>query len=209
MTEVAETRRERISRRQVDKFAERRAELASAALQTLAQLGYARTSLREIAQNSEFSHGVLHYYFSDKVELLTECVRQYEAECVTRYDEIVAAAESATELRRQFSAAMAHTLATDAPMHRLWYDLRNQSLFEESFRADVLEIDQRREEMIWRVVSRYAELAGMTLTTSPGLAYAIFDGLFQQALLHQLAGREDAGRELAANAARVLATLTA
>ena len=205
---MAETRRERISRRQVDKFAERRARLASAALQTLAQLGYARTSLREIAQNSEFSHGVLHYYFSGKEELLTECVRQYEAECVTRYDEIVAAAESATELRRQFSAAMAHTLATDAPMHRLWYDLRNQSLFEESFRADVLEIDQRREEMIWRVVSRYAELAGMTLTSSPGVAYAIFDGLFQQALLHQLAGREDAGSELAAIVARILDTLT-
>ena len=203
---MAETRRERISRRQVDKFAERRAQLASAALQTLAQLGYARTSLREIAQNSEFSHGVLHYYFSDKEELITECVRQYEAECVTRYDEIVATAESATELRRQFSAAMAHTLATDAPMHRLWYDLRNQSLFEESFRADVLEIDQRREEMIWRVVSRYAELAGITLTTSPGVAYAIFDGLFQQALLHQFAGSEDAGSELAANVARVLDT---
>ena len=207
MTEVAESRRERISRRQVDKFAERRAQLASAALQTLAQLGYARTSLREIAQNSEFSHGVLHYYFSDKEELLTECVRQYEAQCVTRYDEIVAAATSAGELREQFSAAMAHTLRTDAPMHRLWYDLRNQSLFTESFRADVLEIDQRREEMIWRVVSRYAELGGMTLAASPGVAYAIFDGLFQQALLRQLAGQEDAGGELAANVAWVLDTL--
>ena len=207
MTEVAESRRERISRRQVDKFAERRAQLASAALQTLAQLGYARTSLREIAQNSEFSHGVLHYYFSDKEELLTECVRQYEAECVTRYDEIVAAATSAGELREQFSAAMAHTLRTDAPMHRLWYDLRNQSLFTESFRADVLEIDQRREEMIWRVVSRYAELGGMSLAASPGVAYAIFDGLFQQALLRQLAGQEDAGGELAANVARVLDAL--
>ena len=207
MTDVAESPRERISRRQVDKFAERRAQLASAALQTLAQLGYARTSLREIAQNSEFSHGVLHYYFSDKEELLTECVRQYEAECVTRYDEIVAAAESAGELREQFSAAMAHTLRTDAPMHRLWYDLRNQSLFTESFRADVLEIDQRREEMIWRVVSRYAELGGMTLTASAGVAYAVLDGLFQQALLHQLAGREDAGSELAVNVARVLDTL--
>ena len=54
MTKLAESRRERISRRQIDKFAERRAQLASAALQTLAQLGYARTSLREIAQNSEF-----------------------------------------------------------------------------------------------------------------------------------------------------------
>ena len=107
VTELAESPRERISRRQIDKFAERRAQLASAALQTIPQLGYARTSLREIAQNSEFSHGVLHYYFSDKEELLTACVQQYEAACVTRYDEIVAAARSAEELRREFSAAMA------------------------------------------------------------------------------------------------------
>ena len=141
MTEVAETRRERISRRQVDKFAERRAQLASAALQTLAELGYARTSLREIAQNSEFSHGVLHYYFSDKEELLTHCVRQYEAECVTRYEELVATAGSAGQLKREFSVAMAQTLRTDAPMHRLWYDLRNQSMFEPAYRADIPEID--------------------------------------------------------------------
>ena len=68
----AETNRERVSRRQVDKFAERRAQLAAAALQTLAELGYARTSLRDIAQNSDFSHGVLHYYFSDKEDLITD-----------------------------------------------------------------------------------------------------------------------------------------
>ena len=210
MTDVAhvvETNRERISRRQVDKFAERRAQLADAALQTLAELGYARTSLREIAQNSQFSHGVLHYYFSDKQDLLTHCVRQYEAACVTRYDEIVATASSAEELKREFSAAMAQTLRTDAPMHRLWYDLRNQSLFEESFRADVLEIDQRREEMIWRVISRYAEFAGITVALSPGVAYAMLDGLFQQALLHQLAGNQDAAGVLAANVMLVLDTL--
>jgi AcrR family transcriptional regulator len=207
VTDVVETNRERISRRQVDKFAERRAQLADAALQTLAERGYARTSLREIAQNSRFSHGVLHYYFSDKEELLTHCVRQYEASCVTRYDEIVAAAESAEQLRREFGAAMAETLRTDAPMHRLWYDLRNQSLFEESFRADVLEIDQRREEMIWRVVSRYAELARLVISVPPAAAYAILDGLFQQALLHQLAGRENAASDLQANVARVLGAL--
>jgi AcrR family transcriptional regulator len=207
VTDVAETNRERVSRRQVDKFAERRAQLANAALQTLAELGYARTSLREIAQNSPFSHGVLHYYFSDKEDLLTHCVRQYEAACVTRYDEIVAAAISAAELKREFSGAMAATLRADAPMHRLWYDLRNQSLFEESFRADVLEIDQRREEMIWRVISRYAELAGIAVGVPPGAAYAVLDGLFQQALLHQLAGRADAAAELEANVARLLDTL--
>jgi AcrR family transcriptional regulator len=204
---LPETNRERVSRRQVDKFAERRAQLADAALQTLAELGYARTSLREIAQNSQFSHGVLHYYFSDKEDLLTHCVRQYEAACVTRYDEIVATADSAEELKREFSAAMAQTLRTDTPMHRLWYDLRNQSLFEESFRADVLEIDQRREAMIWRVISRYALLADVDVAWSPAAAYAILDGLFQSALLHHLAGDEGAARALAANVVRVLDTL--
>jgi hypothetical protein len=92
-------------------------------------------------------------------------------------------------------------------MHRLWYDLRNQSLFEGSFRSDVLEIDQRREEMIWRVVSRYAEFAGITVALSPGVAYAMLDGLFNRALLHQLAGNDQAADDLAANVLRVLDTL--
>ena len=38
-------------------------------------------------------------------------------------------------------------------MHRLWYDLRTQSMFEEQLREAVLMIDQTLEEMIWRVVS--------------------------------------------------------
>ncbi len=159
MTEVEERKRERIARRQVDKFAERRDQLAAAALQTLAEQGYANTSLRDIAQNSEFSHGVLHYYFADKFELITYCVRRYKAECVRRYDTIVATATAADQLRAGFGAAMAGTLRDDATMHRLWYDLRNQSQFEERFRADVADIDQSLEQMIWRIVSRYAELS--------------------------------------------------
>src|SRR5665213_1626249 len=74
---------DRVERARVDKFSARRIELAEAALETLAELGYARTSLREIAQKSEFTHGVLHYYFSDKVDLICCCVRHYKAKCVT------------------------------------------------------------------------------------------------------------------------------
>ena len=133
--------------------------LAGAALQTLSELGYARTSLREIAQNSEFSHGVLHYYFTDKVDLITYCVRQYKAECVLRYDQIVATAGTADDLVHGFADGLAATLREDAFLHRLWYDLRSQSLFEESFRADVLEIDESLERMIWRIVSRFGELS--------------------------------------------------
>ncbi|MEV6897358.1 TetR/AcrR family transcriptional regulator [Amycolatopsis sp. NPDC051372] len=199
--------KERISRRGVDKFAQRREQLAESALQALAELGYARTSLREIAQKSDFSHGVLHYYFADKVELLTYAVRKFEEVCVTRYDDVVAEAHTAEELERGFGAAMAATLRTDAVMHRLWYDLRNQSLFEESFRADVLEIDERRQAMIWRIVERYAELAGAVPQVSEAVAYATFDGLFQQFLLRHLAGRETAADELGEAVPRVVKQL--
>src|SRR6185503_10037661 len=66
---VAQPEVDRFQRSRVDKFEARRAELADATLATLGELGYARTSLREIAQKTEFSHGVLHYYFRDKNEL--------------------------------------------------------------------------------------------------------------------------------------------
>ncbi len=207
MTDVADRNGDRTLPRQVDRFDQRRAQLAMSALVTLSELGYARTSLREIAQNSEFSHGVLHYYFRDKVELITYCVKQYKAECVKRYDQIADTAETADELKVAFGATMAGTLCQDARLHRLWYDLRNQSLFEKVFRADVLDIDQTLESMIWRIVSRYAELAGKPVEMAPSTIYALFDGLFQQGLLKHLAGQDDAARHLQDSVGQVLARL--
>ncbi|HEX3830203.1 MAG TPA: TetR/AcrR family transcriptional regulator [Sporichthyaceae bacterium] len=165
-----------------EKFAARRDELAAAARDTLAELGYARTSLREIADRTEYSHGVLHYYFHDKVDLIAHSVRQVKAECMTRYDAIVAAATDGPSLAAAFGAAMAASLREDAPMHRLWYDLRNQSMFTRTFHDDVADIDAGLQRMIWRVVSRYAELTDAT-PPDPATAYAVFDGLFVQALL--------------------------
>jgi len=194
-------------RRPVDKFAERRDQLADAALQTLSELGYARTSLREIAQNSEFSHGVLHYYFTDKVDLITHCVRQYKASCVARYDQMFEAATTGPEMRDGFAAGLAQTLVQDATMHRLWYDLRAQSLFEESFRADVAEIDDSLERMIWRVITRLSELTGTPPAFSSSVSYALFDGLFQQGLLKHLSGDPDAGVHFQVAARDVLACI--
>lgn len=197
MTATVSGNAARVSRRQVDKFGARRDELAAAALQTLAELGYARTSLREIAQNSAFSHGVLHYYFRDKVDLITHCVKQYKVHCVQRYDDIVADAASPGELADGFAAAMADTAEQDGALHRLWYDMRSQSMYEEAFRADVVDIDDALRAMIWRVIERYSQLAQQPPTVTPTAAYAIFDGLFQRALLRHLSGHADALDELA------------
>jgi len=190
-----------------DKFAERRAELGEAALQTLATLGYARTSLREIAQNSSFSHGVLHYYFSDKLDLILCSVRQYKARCVTRYDEVTTTSTSYDALLTGFATALGDTLGNEASLHRLWYDLRAQSLFEEAFRADVAEIDKSLEKMIWRVLSRFAELSGKPVSVPSSVAYAMFDGLFQQSLLKHLSGDKKAVAGLKANVRLVVGQL--
>ena len=117
----------------VDKFGARRIELAEAALETLGELGYARTSLREIAQNSAFTHGVFHYYFSDKIDLICCCVRHYKAKCVTRYDEVRRRRKNRDELMEGFLEKLGETLRDDARMHRLWYDLRSQALFDRRF----------------------------------------------------------------------------
>ncbi len=202
------TKLDRIPRQRVDKFAERRAELAEAALQTLAELGYARTSLREIAQNSEFTHGVLHYYFRDKVDLILCSVRQYKARCVTRYDQVTADARTYEDLMTGFLAALAQTMRDEAHMHRLWYDIRSQTLFEAAFRADVAELDKSLEDMIWRIVRRFAELTGEPQNMPPRVIYAMIDGLFQQCLLKHLSGDADAIGQMQEDVGLVLSKIT-
>ena len=84
----------------------------------------------------------------------------------------------------------------------------DQSLFDKAFRNDVHEIDQSLERMIWRIVGELAELAGAAPAVSSSVAYAVFDGLFQHALISHLAGSTDAARDLEQNAQRVLESLT-
>jgi TetR/AcrR family transcriptional repressor of bet genes len=195
--------------RRVDKFDRRRDELAESALTTLGAMGYARASLREIANNSPFSHGVVHYYFEDKLELVIYSVRYYKARCVTRYDSVVRDSTSPDGLLDAFAAKLVETIREEAPMHRLWYDLRTQSMFEEPLRGAVTEIDKTLEEMIWRVVGRYAELAQRPAAVDPAAAYGMLDGLFQQALLAYVGGREAALDVLVAQVHRLMPMLLA
>jgi TetR/AcrR family transcriptional regulator, transcriptional repressor of bet genes len=192
-----------------DKHDARRKALAASALRTLGELGYARSSLREIAQNSEFSHGVVHYYFDDKLDLIVYGVRQYKETCVRRYDGVVADSTTAKGLADAFADKLVETIVTEAPMHRLWYDLRAQSMFETSLRDAVLLIDKTLEDMIWRVVQRYADLSGHGPTVSPATAYALLDGLFQQALLAHVCGSEKALDELAERVRELMPRLVA
>lgn len=180
------------SRRGTGSYDERRIKLAESALRTLGELGYARTSLRDIAANSEFSHGVLHYYFRDKTELIVFCVRHYKTQCMHRYDSVVEESTTADEMLTGFANKLVQTLTDEPSMHRLWYDLRSQSMFQEELRDDVHDIDRGLEDMIWRVVSRYAELSDSAPMVESRAAYSMFDGIFEATLRDFLADRPGA-----------------
>ena len=111
---------------------------------------------------------------------------------------------TADELLDAFAAKLAQTIRDEAPMHRLWYDLRTQSMFEDQLLPAVTEIDHTLQDMIWRVVTRYAELAGRPASVDPAAAYGMLDGLFQQALLGYLAGRDGALDGLVAQVHKVM-----
>lgn len=196
-------------RARVNKFEQRRLMLAESALAAIAERGYAQTGLRDVAQYSDLSHGSLHYYFDDKDDLIALAVWTYKSTCARRYDDIIATSTSGEELVQRFGNTMANTLRDDAAMHRLWYDLRNQALFSEGFRDTIIEIDALLEEMVWAIISRYAELEQRTVIVSPAIAYALFDGLFQNSLIQFFRGNAESVAALEREAPMLLGTSTA
>jgi hypothetical protein len=73
----------------------------------------------------------------------------------------------------------------------------------------VHEIDQSLERMIWRIVTKFADLAGTPPAVTSHVAYAMLDGLFQHALIGHLAGSASATQDLEENVQRVLESLAA
>ena len=97
----------------------------------------------------------------------------------------------------------------DSAMHRLWYDLRCQAMFDKALLPTVVDLDRQLEEMIWRVVSRYADLAAATSAVASATAYSIFDGLFENCLVRHIAGDEAAADRLRTETAFLLTRLIA
>ncbi|WP_300266390.1 helix-turn-helix domain-containing protein, partial [Microbacterium sp.] len=120
----------RTQRPGAEKIAQRRHELADAALAAIAARGFANTGLRDVAAHSDLSLGILHYYFAGKDDLIGQAIWQYKSECARRYDVLVETSRTGAELADRFGAEMASTMRDEADMHRLWYDLRNQAMFE-------------------------------------------------------------------------------
>lgn len=160
---------------------EKKQQIAESAIEALQELGYANTSLRDIADKSDLSLGMLHYYFEDRTDLIIFCVEIYKRQFVADIMGALDQAQGRDGVVEGFATALAASITDDAMTHRLWYDIRNQALFDASFQPVVAEI----ESMLINIVRTAMIKAGHENPENVELSYALLDGVFR----HLMQGR--------------------
>lgn len=183
---LGEKREENRSKRE-----NKKRELALHTIRTLAQRGYANTSLRDIAEESGVSVGVLHYYFEDKVDLISYCVQIYKEAFIERLDNVLKTADTEELVLSETIDRLAEAVINDGELHRLWYDIRSQAMFDSNFSEVVDELEEalisHSERFLARVQYTHIEAREYYLSV---------DGRFRYYLQRSLAGDKQADVKL-------------
>ena len=187
--------------RKQEKLERKKSEIAASTLRAIQELGYAKTSLRDIASVSNLALSSLHYYFEDKTDLICFCVKAYKSKFVSKLEEVMEASDSHDQLAESFCQVLARSVSEDASTHKLWYDIRVQAMFDERFRETVHEFDDKLASAIAKL------LAKLNKNAEPRLAYALFDGVFFRYVCDNEAGNIASRSEIASTFLAILNAL--
>lgn len=83
----------------------RRAQIIAAAIKTLAEIGYGKASLAQIAKRAEISPSLIPYHFNDKAVLVYETLIDIVSAWTTYVEGLVARAKSASDQLRVYAQA--------------------------------------------------------------------------------------------------------
>lgn len=183
-TDISDKLRLRSSRK-AEKREARKNEIAASTLDALKQLGYANTTLRDIASQSGLSLGSLSYYFTGKEELIVHCVRLYKEEFVGRMETAVSELQGREAVVEGFAVELVRAIVEDRSTHRLWYDIRTQAMFDAGFEPVVQEIEEKLQE----IVANAMRAVGHRDVSAAPAGYAMIDGLFLHLMQSHDAGR--------------------
>ncbi|MBR9652725.1 TetR/AcrR family transcriptional regulator [Thalassovita aquimarina] len=198
MNEVPSKLKARAARKSA-KREEKKRQIAESAIKALKELGYANTGLRDIAEKNDLSLGMLHYYFEDRTALIIYCVSIYKEVFVRNISEALEKAEGREEVIEAFSEALVYSIVDDETTHRLWYDIRAQAMFDETFRPIVDEIEKK----LIGIVRTAFEKAGQDVPENIEISYALLDGVFRYLMQGQI-GKNRKSREELIQAFRTL-----
>jgi AcrR family transcriptional regulator len=179
-------------RKSSPKSADKKRELALHAISSLAELGFARINLRDVAQRSGVSLGVIHYYFNSKTDLLICCVSLYKEDFITGLKDLIAQAQHVNQLQQDVADYLANTIDLHAHIHRLWYDVRAQAQFDPAFQPAVAEVEATLIDVFRVLLAKLQELDVNCKDVEPLKLYIILDGWFRYFLQRKLMNEADA-----------------
>lgn len=181
MNEMPAKLQARVARKHA-KRDEKKRQIAESAIEALKELGYANTSLRDIAEKSDMSLGMLHYYFEDRTDLIIYCVQIYKEAFVRNIAEAMGKAQGRESVIDAFSEALVASIVDDSMTHKLWYDIRTQAMFDATFRPVVNDIEQKLIEIVRTAYVR----AGGDVPDDMSISYALLDGVFRHLMQGQI-----------------------
>ncbi len=111
--------------------------ILEAACHCLAQKGYAEISLREIAQKAGVALSQLHYHYDNKQGLFLAVLRSVAERYITEIEAELEGLKDSQSIFQRVTAFFQRKLDREPGRLRLFLDLANLSLWDESFRPQM------------------------------------------------------------------------
>ena len=156
----AEIPSDRPERRRKLSRGERRQQLIEATIRVIAERGYARTTLGDVARSAGLSHGLVNFHFESKEKLLAETLKYLAEDYRQNWMQAVAKAGDRVEcqldafLRADFDPN-ALTPGKLAAWTAFWGEAQNRPLYQEYCSTNDQEYVRVLEGMCARMIADY------------------------------------------------------
>ncbi len=144
---------------------------------------------------------MIHYHFKDKNDLLAAAVSLYKEAFLQQVEGCIASAGDRAMLAEKLGSLLQQAVVEHGMTHRLWYDIRAQALFDQSFLGLVSDLEDRLIRVIREALKRLSALdqrqgAPQSANLDATLVYITLDGWFRYYLQRFTMGDQKAPKML-------------
>ncbi len=152
----------RVARMQPD---QRRAAILDAAVEEVAERGFARTTSRHVAARAGVTHGLLHHYFPDHQSLLAAAFEKMALEEIDEVNEILASDLDPLAQLREITEPYGPGGGAEA--YRFWFEAWAEAGHSVTMRATSERLSDAWYELVLGVIER-GNAAGVFRCEHPG-----------------------------------------
>jgi len=176
----------------------RRKQIVDAAIQTIAEAGYARASFARIANRAGLSStGLITYHFADRDDLMQEVVAEVLRTFTTFVSPRVDAQTSAAAKLRAFIESNVAFMRANRPAMVALAEVLRHARTTDALRSTQLEFDLTRMQELLRRGQADGEFRDFDPRLMAVAIRSLRDGLLDQLARHPELELDTAGRELA------------